>query len=196
MSPIRASAPSRSAAISARRSPSPRVSTMPKASAVGDHGRRSAASARTDRKLRRTLARRLQECLRHSASTATPRRRCGACCASLLPAVRRLRRNARCREGAGDFRLLDAKPSRRCAPCASTRVSRRAFTPGSDSRSIGVPFDVAPRAAGTVEIQLSQAHPFRARRAHVVLDHAAARSGAMSGTMISMLRAGSWPSTI
>ena len=77
-------------------------------------------------------------------------------------------------EGAGDFRLLD----RQAVEALRAMGERARFSKGLYAwigfKSIGVPFEVAPRADGHHEIQLSQAHPLRARRNHVVLDHAVA----------------------
>ncbi len=66
-------------------------------------------------------------------------------------------------EGAGDFRLLD----RQAVEALSSMGERARFSKGLYAwigfKSIGVPFEVAARAAGA-RIQLSQAHPLRARR--------------------------------
>ena len=75
-------------------------------------------------------------------------------------------------EGAGDFRLLDA----RAVAALRTMREHARFSKGLYAwigfKSIGVPFDVEARVHGSVQIQLSQIDAFGARRAHVLFDNA------------------------
>jgi glycosyltransferase involved in cell wall biosynthesis len=51
-------------------------------------------------------------------------------------------------EGAGDYRLMDRKVVDSLRAWASGRASQRGCTPGSATRSIGIPFEVQDRAHG------------------------------------------------
>ena len=162
--PIRAAAPSRSAAISARRSPSPPGSTTPAAGATVIMD----ADLQHPPELIETFVARWREGYSMVFGQRTDReaRRPGpplphAC---VLPAVRRLRRDA---AAGGRGRFPPARPQ--AVEALRSMGERARFSKGLYAwigfPSIGVPFDVAKREHGASKFNVAQAVPLRASTA-------------------------------